>query len=327
MGEISEALERARNDRATDRESGPRSPRIRPELLPLADEIRDDDSRSDDASGAAARQPLGGLEAGRHRAGPISEPDTPRDRPLAPHHSLPCERIGDWPARIVLVDPTSAHAARFRHLAVRIRRELDRRLARSLLVTSSVQGEGKTTVSVNLALAMASFAPEYRIALVDLDLHRANLARALCLEPTVGIESVIRGENSLDDARVTTDLSALDLYPVARCVTEVYKLLGGAGVARALNDLTERYDYVILDGPPVLPVPDVPIYAAHVGGFLGVVRCGVTRRRNFREMLEILPPNAMIGAFLNESVAQNNSGAYAYRYEADPSEEEGEASS
>ncbi|MHA7837789.1 MAG: tyrosine-protein kinase family protein [bacterium] len=316
MGEISKALERARNDDLSARGAGAHS--ARRELHPLDErvEARDADSDPGHRAGRAAPSLLEELRA-EHAADVAPAPDTGESPPPEAFHTIPRGREADWAARVVLVDPGSPHAGRFRHLAVRLRAELDRRSNPSLLVTSAVQGEGKTTVSVNLALAMASFAPEYRIALVDLDLHRANIARALSVSPERGIESVIRGLHTLDEVCIRTDLPALDLYPVARCEAEAYKLLGGASVARTLQELTRRYDYVILDGPPVLPVPDVPLYAPLVGGCLGVVRCGVTRRKNFREMVDLLPSQVMIGAFLNESFARKSGGAYAYRYETD----------
>jgi capsular exopolysaccharide synthesis family protein len=211
-----------------------------------------------------------------------------------------------------VVDPKSPGAARFRHLAVKMRAELDKRAEASILVTSGVSQEGKTTVSVNLALALASIAPEKRIALVDLDMHRHSMTEALELDPTDGIEAVMAGRKTLDEIRITTDLEGLDIYPTTMPSRAVHELLGGAGAAETLRSLTSRYDYVICDGPPILPVPDVPLIAPLVGGCLVVVRSRSTRRRDFREVLELLPRPSIVGVFVNDVRSSGGSGSYTY---------------
>jgi capsular exopolysaccharide synthesis family protein len=223
-----------------------------------------------------------------------------------------------------VVDPTSPSAARFRHLAVKTRAQLERSGQRSILVTSAVSSEGKTTVSVNLALALASIAPEQRVALVDLDMHRASVTSALQLQPHDGIEAVMSGRRRLEEVRVKTDLEALDIYPTTRPKRAVHELLGGEGAAETIRELTRRYDFVICDGPPILPVPDVPILARLVGGCLVVVRSRTTRRRDFREVLELLPRTSIAGVFLNDVRSSSGSGNYAYyqQYEAGDENEE-----
>ena len=89
------------------------------------------------------------------------------------------EKDEHWRARAVIVDPQSTSAVRFPHLAVRIRAELDRARVPSLLVTSALKGEGKTTVSTNLALALAMIASDRKVAFVDLDLRSASVAAVM----------------------------------------------------------------------------------------------------------------------------------------------------
>jgi Mrp family chromosome partitioning ATPase len=93
----------------------------------------------------------------------------------------------------------------------------------------------------------------------------------------------------------------------------VHELLGGEGAAETLRELTLRYDYVICDGPPILPVPDVPLLAPLVGGCLVVVRSRTTRRRDFREVLELLPRPSIVGVFVNDVRSSGRSGSgYSY---------------
>lgn len=250
--------------------------------------------------------------------------ETPaRQRKVHPIPRLPDD---GWISRLCAVYPESPAAVRFRHLAVRVRAMLDELPLKSLLVTSAVAGEGKTTVTVNTALALASIAPECRIALVDLDLRRGRIGGVFEYETEFGIESVLSGAIELEDACVETDNPALDIYPLGRTIPDAHRLLGGSA-ARVLRELHARYDYVVCDGPPVLPVPDVPLLAPQLGGCLAVVASGRSKHAQFRELLELVPRKSMLGVFLNESPSATGDGKYKYYDPILPEEAEQDKSS
>jgi len=271
MGEISEALRRARDEREA----------------------------AEDAPGRMRVHPL------------PAEPGS--DAPATPLH-ISREQRDHWVPRAVLVEAQQPVAERFRHLAIRIRADLERREPPVLVVTSATPGEGKTTTACNLALALASIASGRRIALVELDLRRPVLGRVLDLPPRDGIESVLAGQTSLSAACVPTDLSGLDVYPAGRPVLRAHELLSGPGLVTVLRDLTRRYAMVVCDSPPVVPVPDVPLLSEHAGACLAVARAGVTRRAAFRHMLELVPRSKFLGVFLNDAQARSGGYDYAYYY-------------
>ncbi len=231
--------------------------------------------------------------------------------PPSQFHSIPSDRRVGWQRRVCAVDPESPTAVRFRHLAIKIRTMLEGGRRSSVLVTSALAGEGKTTVSINLALALASIAPDARIALVDLDLRKGNVSRALEFQASVGIESVLRGERDLDSVCVATDLASLDFYPVFNVGTNTHGLLGSS-VESVLQALSTRYDFVVCDGPPGLLVPDVSLIAPHVGGCLAVSRSRLTRHSTFKELLALLPPTSLLGVFLNDCILPNGGDKYRY---------------
>jgi len=322
MGEISEAMERAREVARREREAAdaaeaaraaagspavPRDPEraaAAPRELPAerlpARELTLERVRHD----ADPRSLREAANAGRRKAG------DPRQR-AARFFPISMERDDHWRARAVVADRESTCAVRFPHLAVRIRAALDQASSPSLLVTSALKGEGKTTVSTNLALALASIDPDRTVALVDFDLRGASIATVLGMRPTLGIESVLAGTHGLDDVVVATDVGGLDVYPVARPRHDAQALLGRAAEG-VIADLLDRYDYVIGDGPPVLPVPDTPLLAPLVGGCLVVVRSRQTRRSALRELMGLMPRATLLGVFLNDALDRKERDAYGY---------------
>ncbi len=204
------------------------------------------------------------------------------------------------PARAVLADQKGGAAESFRHFGLRVSRELALLGNRVLLVVSSVQGEGKTTIACNLALALATVTGQRKTALVDMDLRRPALARYLGAEHKIGIESVMRGEAALEDARVTTNFAALDIFPVLRPVQNPHEFLGGDYVANLFGQLRNEYHTVIVDTPPALIVPDVELILPFAGGCINVIRARTTRVEAFQSLLDVLPREKHLGTFLNE---------------------------
>lgn len=326
MGEISKALKRARDALASDSDASPVGPEGSTELAHL---------RAREAAEAAASQPARSPKT----PPPSSTPPTPHtppapladttvsdamrktaksmpDEPSSERfHSLLADRPETSDARAVITNPTGVMATRLRHLAVRVRRELDLRTPGTLLITSAVSGEGKTLISVNLAIALAAIETECRVALVDLDFYRSRFCEAIGYRATVGVEAILSKEGrTLEDIVVRTDVGGLDIYPIANMQMSGHDLLGGDQAQSMLRTLGDRYDYVIIDGPPVLPVPDVPLVASYVGGVLAIARSGSTRRRLFREMVSLLPSRALIGTILNDTASARIGGAYGYGY-------------
>lgn len=196
------------------------------------------------------------------------------------------------------------------------------------MITSALQGEGKTLVACNLALALASMAGESRIALLDLDLHHPSIAKAMGITTGPGVEKVLLGEANLRAVRIRTNLPALDLFPIGSPVPRAHEVLARPTFPALIGELSRQYAIVVCDCPPTLLVPDVELIAPHVGACLLVAKAGVTRRHPFREAITTLPRASLIGTFLNFSNpprhARNYSN-YAYRGVGEGSTHEADA--
>ena len=221
----------------------------------------------------------------------------------------------------VLVDDGGAITDACLQLALRVRKAMNDRDARTLVVVSALRNEGKTTVSCNLALALAALGQVSRVALVDLDLRRPSLETVLELETgTVGIGDVLAGEASLAEARVPVAAPRLDVYPCLRGQPKAHELLLLDRFEAIVAELREAYDFVVFDSPPSLLVPDPTIIMQHVECFAPVARAGLTRARNFKKMMDLLPGKRMLGGILDGGSIAIRKSYYA-PYQPDPTDE------
>jgi Mrp family chromosome partitioning ATPase len=281
MGEIADALRRA------ERERDERIFETRHDS-PRADEReRDRSPVSTRASLPAARGPVIGI---------------PRDK------------LQSWSARALLIEDQQLVGEHFRQFALNVEAALARLGRSSLLVTSSVAQEGKTLTACNLALALASMAGGRSVALVDLDLRRPSVARSLGFRPSVGIEEVLAGGKPITESRATTDVPHLDVFPVRQVVRRAHERLSQPALADVLAQIEEAYHLVVIDGPPALLFPDVSLILPHVGACLAVVRSGSTLRKAYAELVQSLPPEKLIGSFLNEARLPRHTRRYSSYY-------------
>ncbi|WP_066364137.1 polysaccharide biosynthesis tyrosine autokinase [Herbidospora mongoliensis] len=145
---------------------------------------------------------------------------------------------------------------------------------RSLLVTSCGTGEGKSTLAINLALAVAQTG--WRVALVDADLRRPSIAGYLGVDGSMGLTDVLIGSARLPEA--LQRWRDIDVLPSGRVPSNPSELAGSPGMHRVMSDLTADHDLVIVDAPPLLPVTDASVLALACDGVLLVARAGRTRR-------------------------------------------------
>lgn len=156
---------------------------------------------------------------------------------------------------------------------------------RSILVTSAVGAEGKSTTAANLAMVMAETGD--RVVLVDCDLRRPTLADRFGITDERGLSSVVIGDSTLEEIThfVHDNLAVVTAGPPVQNPTEV---LGSEPFAHVLRSILAQSDFMILDSPPVLPVADALIAGQLVDGALVVSRIGEVRRRAVREALDRL---------------------------------------
>jgi len=184
---------------------------------------------------------------------------------------------------------------------------------RAIVVTSSVPGEGKTTTAINVAFAMATAGE--RVLLIDADLRHPRIATLFGLESGAGLTTVLIGQASLDDVVQTHGVSGLDVLASGPIPPNPSELLGFAEMTDLLREATRRYDVVILDTPPLLPVTDAAILAHIASGALVVVGSRIVRRPELGAALESLDhvDTRVLGLVLNK-VQKEDEDRYGYGY-------------
>jgi capsular exopolysaccharide synthesis family protein len=183
-----------------------------------------------------------------------------------------------------------------------------------VVVTSSLPEEGKSTTAVNLALTLTQAG--HRVALVECDLRRPLIAERLSLDNAIGTTTVLIGKVSVEDAIQTygnTDLDVLACGPIPPNPSE---LLQSNAMEKMLTDLRSRYDTIILDAPPLLPVTDAALLATRADGAVVVVRHGKTTRDQLAHALERLEAvdSKALGLVMNMTPAKQSQSAYGYGY-------------
>lgn len=209
---------------------------------------------------------------------------------------------------VALTDPGSAGAEKFRALAIRLRNFQKRQRLKKLLVTSSVKGEGKSVISANLAVTLAQ---AQRTLLIDCDLHQSGLRDVLGSHAQSGLGEWWRQSGSVISLLRRLDGVPLWFLSAGQACDPPLDILQSQRFSDMLHQLSRWFDWVILDSPPLVPVADSGLLAAHVDGTLLVVRQGNTPKPLLKEALKT-ESLKLLGIVANEWEA--NEQSYYSRY-------------
>jgi capsular exopolysaccharide synthesis family protein len=227
---------------------------------------------------------------------------------------------------VSLLAPSSFEADQYRALRHMVEQMHKAGSLSILAVTSAAAGDGKTTTAINLAGTLAQ-APESRVLLVEADLRRPSVTVRdhlglrdsggpglvdTILDPSLGLADVVQRHPDFN----------LSVLPAGWRPTAPYEALKSPRVGELLEEARERYDYVIVDTPPLLVVPDCRLIGRWVDGFIVVVAAHKTPRKLVEEALNVLEPGKVVGIAFNGD-ERPLSGYYGYYYAYSPSSDRG----
>jgi Mrp family chromosome partitioning ATPase/capsular polysaccharide biosynthesis protein len=263
--------------------------------------------------------------------------------PLLARVTTPPRKLRRGNELTMLVNPNGADAEPFRILRTNVDFVNQDRGARSIMVTSGLEQEGKTTVVANLAVSFARAGRQ--VALVDLDLRRPSIARAFGIDGSrPGVTDVALERWTLDAALVGVSHTSANggstngSYPLREPSANLQVLVAGnahvdpgefvntSGLARVLDNLIDRFELVLIDTPPLLSLGDTIALSARVDAMIVVAQLGTVREPTLLELARVLDMCATVklgcvatGAELEEGYPTFGYGYYGPRRHANAS--------
>ena len=217
---------------------------------------------------------------------------------------------------VSLLAPASYEAEQYRTLADAIELMHKDIGLHVLAVTSPTAGDGKTVTAINLAGTLAR-APEVRVLLVCADLRKPSVMEYLGMAATnvVGLaDAILDPAKTLNQAVQHLPRFNLSVLLPGPCPADPYEVLKSHRLGELIQEARQHYDYVVLDTPPLLLVPDARLIGKWVDGFLMVVAAHKTPRRLVEEALNLMDPPKLLGLVFNYDDRQVQD--YYYYYDA-----------
>lgn len=211
------------------------------------------------------------------------------------------------------VPPQSGRAESFRQLRTNLQFAHVSQKSKTVLITSSLPGEGKTTTAVNLAISIAQAGQT--VALIDADLRRPMIAEYLGLERQVGLTTALVGDADVNELLQPWGENELYVLASGQIPPNPSELLGSDEMRSLIVRLEEAFDSVIIDAPPLLPVTDAAVLAQHAGGVLLVVGSQKTKLGELEKSVSALEMvNADILGIVLNRLPVKGPDSYAYTY-------------
>jgi receptor protein-tyrosine kinase len=215
---------------------------------------------------------------------------------------------------IVYCDPRSAGADRFRLAQIRLKNIQAARRLKSLLITSPLPGDGKSTVSLNLATVLSENL-KVPVLLLEADVHRPSLVKRLGLKPWPGLTECFRrgGDPMMAIRRI--DPLGFYLLPAGQPAEDSANILQSNFTSQLIKGLSSSsFSWVLVDSPPTTPVADILALKTQADGALLVARAGETPREAIEESARNLGRDHILGIILNGVEGLNRIYSKYYGY-------------
>jgi receptor protein-tyrosine kinase len=187
--------------------------------------------------------------------------------------------------------------------------------ANLIMVTSALPGEGKTFVSINLAMSLAAEL-DRRVLLVDADVARGDVSRTLGLVPARGLSDLLREQSRLaEDGVLVTNVDRLSILPAGAPVEHIDELYASSSMHDIVLGLAQAdaARIVLFDSPPLLATTEAAVLARHMGQIVVVVEANRTPQKAVGDALALLDGCENVSLVLNKTTSSESAG-YGYGY-------------
>lgn len=231
--------------------------------------------------------------------------------PSVPVSLLPDNRL------VSLASEASLGAETFRLLAVRLRQIRRAREIKRFLITSTIPGEGKSTVAANLGVTLAQKRPQ-KVLLVDGDLRRPTLASEFGVFGRAGLSEFLQAEPGSPTNICHLEAAGLWFLPAGQPPRNPLELMQSPRLAQLLDRLTTCFDWIVIDSPPILPLADTSVWTRLADGVLLVAREGTTQKRQLQHGLEALEQSKLLGVLFNSCTNADHRNYYQRYHQTAP---------
>ncbi len=214
---------------------------------------------------------------------------------------------------IALTDDNSLGAEKFRLLRARIRNLRDRQQVRRMVLTSAVPDEGKTLVSMNLAVSLSKHTTD-KVLLLEGDLRKPTIAKHLRMPESAGITNWFSTNEPISQYIFRCDELQLWVLPAGMPHENPLSILQTARFLELYRRLSACFDWILIDAPPLLPMADVNFWSRQADGLLLVAREGRTPKTVLTKGLEVLDNPRLLGVVLNDAHSVESSYYHHYYY-------------
>jgi exopolysaccharide/PEP-CTERM locus tyrosine autokinase len=226
---------------------------------------------------------------------------------------------------ITMTQPESPVAEEYRRLKSMLIRETKSDFLNTVMVTSSIEREGKSITSLNLAITLAQEI-DHTILLIDADLRRPMLHEYLGIDVKYGLSDYLTQDIDIGEVLIKTGIGNLILLPAGHSVDNPAELLSSEKMKTLVNEVKHRYmdRYVIIDTPPILPFADAISIGSLVDGVIFVVKEGAVQRKSIENALNLIKDLKVLGIVFNYASVENLEGHYSRYYHYNYKRKEGE---
>ena len=182
------------------------------------------------------------------------------------------------PHIVTYFEPKSPVAEQYRILRTNIQSLNAKKPPKVITISSSIHNEGKTVTSINLAIAMAHDLNNKKILLIDSDLRKGRVARYLGIKVEFGLSDLLTNGVALEDTLLNIGINNLVVMAAGKVPHNPAELLGSNRMKDIVQALRDKFDYIILDSPPIIPLTDPGVIGAISDGVIMVVQAGRTQR-------------------------------------------------
>lgn len=213
-------------------------------------------------------------------------------------------------------DPQSPMAEEYRKLKeMVIKLTKQDHTQNTLMVTSAMAMEGKTTTALNLAISMAQ-EYDHTVLLVDADLRKPSIERYLGLGPTPGLTECLLDNTEIPDVLLRTGIGKLMILPAGRIAPNPGELFSSQKMRDLITEIKSRYPdrYIIIDTPPVLPFAETRTMSRIVDGVVMVVKAGLSSMENIKDAMDAMQGANILGLVYNQATIDTLTSSYAHYY-------------